>query len=106
MVPLAEGLVELMDEDRDDAAGFCDFLRVRALSGSNNRNFHVSAVALRLGSRSGVHFAQRASAAPVQRSGDALSSACLAGACAWALMCDAPSLTVPPAPARLPAAVL
>lgn len=29
MVPLAEGLMELMDEDRDDASGFSDFLRVR-----------------------------------------------------------------------------
>ena len=28
VVPLAEGLMELMDEDRDDAAGFADFLRV------------------------------------------------------------------------------
>ncbi|PRW51064.1 hypothetical protein C2E21_5389 [Chlorella sorokiniana] len=27
VVPLAEGLIELMDEDRDDAAGFADFLR-------------------------------------------------------------------------------
>lgn len=28
VVPLSEGLMELMDEDRDDAAGFADFLRV------------------------------------------------------------------------------
>ncbi|KAI7844752.1 hypothetical protein COHA_001635 [Chlorella ohadii] len=29
VVPLAEGLIDLMDEDRDDAAGFADFLRAR-----------------------------------------------------------------------------
>lgn len=29
VAPLAQGLLELMDEDRDDAIAFPDFLRVR-----------------------------------------------------------------------------